>query len=76
MINRVNNVKLKLVTLLSVFLFFGMTSVAISKPLTPVSIQLKWQHQFQFAGYYAAQEMGYYQDEGLAVDIREWQVFF
>jgi len=50
-----------------------MTSIAIAKPLTPVSIQLKWKHQFQFAGYYAAQEMGYYKDEGLTVDIREWE---
>ena len=73
MINRVNKLKSNLVILLSVFLSFGVTSGAISKPLTPVSIQLKWKHQFQFAGYYAAQEMGYYKDEGLAVDIREWQ---
>ena len=31
-------------------------------PLEKVSIQLKWFHQFQFAGYYAAKEKGFYAD--------------
>lgn len=38
---------------------------------TPVTLQLKWYHQFQFAGYYAALEKGYYRDAGLDVTIRE-----
>src|SRR5437879_3942844 len=37
----------------------------------PVSLQLKWKHQFQFAGYYAALEQGFYRDAGLDVTIRE-----
>lgn len=39
--------------------------------LTPetVRLQLKWQHQFQFAGYYAALEKGYYRNAGLDVVI-------
>jgi len=37
----------------------------------PVSLQLKWQHQFQFAGYYAAKEKGFYKDAGLDVRIIE-----
>ncbi|WP_229219144.1 PAS domain S-box protein [Duganella sp. BJB1802] len=36
-----------------------------------VSIQLKWMHQFQFAGYYAAQDQGYYRDVGLDVTLIE-----
>jgi len=36
-----------------------------------VTLKLKWQHQFQFAGFYAAKQKGYYQDEGLEVEIRE-----
>jgi class 3 adenylate cyclase/ABC-type nitrate/sulfonate/bicarbonate transport system substrate-binding protein len=36
-----------------------------------VSIQLKWKHQFQFAGYYQALEQGFYRDAGLDVTIRE-----
>src|SRR5271156_3247365 len=39
--------------------------------LDQVSIQLKWKHQFQFAGYYAALEQGFYSDAGLDVTIRE-----
>ncbi|MHC5067655.1 MAG: ABC transporter substrate-binding protein, partial [Planctomycetota bacterium] len=37
--------------------------------LETVTIQLKWDHQFQFAGYYAAIDQGYYADEGLAVQL-------
>ena len=42
-----------------------------SVALEQVSLQLKWKHQFQFAGYYAALEQGYYRDAGLDVTIRE-----
>lgn len=38
-----------------------------------VNLQLKFFHQFQFAGYYAAKEQGYYAEEGLDVDIIERQ---
>jgi len=37
----------------------------------PVRLQLKWTHSFQFAGYYAAQALGYYQDAGLDVTLIE-----
>ena len=36
-----------------------------------VRLQLKWRHQFQFAGYYAAIEKGYYRDVGLDVQLLE-----
>lgn len=36
-----------------------------------VAIQLKWLHQFQFAGYYAAQDQGYYRAAGLDVRLLE-----
>jgi len=36
-----------------------------------VVLQLKWLHQFQFAGYYAAHEKGFYKEVGLDVEIRE-----
>ncbi len=39
--------------------------------LEKVSLQLKWYHQFQFAGFYAAEEKGFYQQAGLDVDIIE-----
>ena len=37
----------------------------------PIVLQLKWRHQFQFAGYYAAVRQGYYAQEGLDVELRE-----
>ncbi|MCU1431883.1 MAG: hypothetical protein JWP95_988 [Actinotalea sp.] len=37
--------------------------------LTPVTLQLQWLTQAQFAGYYAALDQGYYEDEGLDVEI-------
>lgn len=40
--------------------------------LEKVTLQLKWKHQFQFAGYYAAIEKGYYRDAGLDVELQEW----
>ncbi|MDP2560656.1 EAL domain-containing protein [Psychrobium sp. 1_MG-2023] len=40
-----------------------------AEPLDKVTLQLKWVHAFQFAGYYAAKEQGYYQEVGLDVDI-------
>lgn len=36
-----------------------------------VQVQLRWQHQFQFAGYYVAKEFGYYADAGLDVTLLE-----
>ncbi|MDD5229661.1 MAG: ABC transporter substrate-binding protein, partial [Methylococcales bacterium] len=36
-----------------------------------VHLQLRWHHQFQFAGYYAALEKGYYEKAGLDVVIHE-----
>lgn len=50
-------------------LLFGSSDPAVA--LDKVSLQLKWQHQFQFAGYYAAIAQGYYAEEGLEVELRE-----
>jgi len=36
-----------------------------------VTLQLSWKHQFQFAGYYAAIEKGYYSEVGLSVNLIE-----
>ncbi|MCH9046064.1 MAG: ABC transporter substrate-binding protein, partial [SAR324 cluster bacterium] len=35
-----------------------------------VVLQLRWEHQFQFAGFYAAQWEGYFREAGLEVEIR------
>ncbi|MDY7104977.1 MAG: ABC transporter substrate-binding protein [Actinomycetota bacterium] len=39
--------------------------------MTELSLQLQWFAQSQFAGYYAALEEGFYEDEGLDVEILE-----
>ncbi|MDE3245808.1 MAG: PAS domain S-box protein, partial [Acidobacteriota bacterium] len=44
--------------------------LAAPKP-EQVTIQLKWRHQFQFAGYYAAQRMGYFAAEGIEAHLVE-----
>lgn len=50
----------------------GLGAVAVADDgLTPVRLQLQWVTQAQFAGYYAAQQMGFYADEGLDVTILE-----
>jgi NitT/TauT family transport system substrate-binding protein len=37
--------------------------------LTTVRLQLQWVPQAQFGGYFAAQELGYYEEEGLNVEL-------
>lgn len=44
--------------------------------LRPLRVQLKWTHQFQFAGYYAALHKGFYQDYGLDVSLSEHSATF
>ena len=36
-------------------------------------MQLNWKHQFQFAGFYAAIEQGYYREAGFEVHLKELQ---
>ena len=50
-------------------LVFGQTGNALSAE--KVVLRLNWYHQFQFAGYYAAKEKGFYAEEDLDVDILE-----
>lgn len=45
----------------------------VAVPFTKVTLQLMWKHQFEFAGFYAAIEQGYYKEVGLDVEIREYQ---
>ncbi len=40
-------------------------------PSARVNVQLNWKHQFQFAGFYAAIEQGYYRGAGLEVRLTE-----
>ncbi|WP_343731022.1 EAL domain-containing protein [Duganella sp.] len=51
----------------AVILLAALPAMALEK----ITLQLKHAHQFQFAGYYAAQELGYYREAGLEVRILE-----
>jgi len=42
-----------------------------AQALESITLQLKWKHQFQFAGYYAALEKGFYREVGLDVRLVE-----
>lgn len=42
----------------------------LAEGLDEVVLQLRWEPQFQFAGYYAALWEGYYEEEGFSVEIR------
>lgn len=53
------------------FLIFLCNS--FSSNLEKVVLQLEWKHQFEFAGFYAAIEKGYYKDVGLDVEIKEFE---
>ncbi|MGB0494887.1 MAG: EAL domain-containing protein [Kangiellaceae bacterium] len=55
----------KLLKFIFLFGLFGHSFAA-----DKIVLQLKWEHEFQFAGYYAAQWQGYYKDAGLEVEIR------
>jgi NitT/TauT family transport system substrate-binding protein len=45
------------------------TGSDVATPLDKVTLQLKWLPQSQFMGYYVAQEKGYYEAEGIDIEI-------
>ncbi|TAJ13479.1 hypothetical protein DMA11_08680 [Marinilabiliaceae bacterium JC017] len=57
-----------LFTIIMVWLLPVLTA---AKSTDTIIVQLKWTHQFQFAGYYAAIEKGFYADKGLKVKLKE-----
>lgn len=57
---------------LLLILLLGFSFIAHGKRSNEkVVLALKWKHQFQFAGYYAAIEKGYYTEAGLDVELIE-----
>lgn len=63
------------ILLKSLFLLLALSacgSIPSSTPaLTAVTIQLSWLHQAEFAGLYAADQLGYFAAEGLRVNFVE-----
>ncbi|NPA65906.1 MAG: ABC transporter substrate-binding protein [Epsilonproteobacteria bacterium] len=60
-----------------VFFVFLITqtlfALVADKKLDPVSVQLHWKYQFEFAGFIAAKEKGFYKDVGLDVTLKEYE---
>lgn len=46
-----------------------VSEISAKDDLDKVTLQLKWKHQFQFAGYYAAIEKGFYKNYGLDITL-------
>jgi ABC-type nitrate/sulfonate/bicarbonate transport system substrate-binding protein len=68
-----NSSRLKqIISYLMVMCCLVISSQSWGQTLEKVSIQLNWFHQFQFAGYYAAKEQGFYQELGFEVELREF----
>ncbi len=64
-------IKKNTLNLFALLLLLSLPLFANEKPLEKVSIQLKWFHQYQFAGVIMAKEKGFYEQSGLDVTIKE-----
>jgi len=53
------------------FLFLITEALANKTNVEHIKLQLQWKHQFEFAGFYAAKDQGYYRDVGLDVEFLE-----
>jgi diguanylate cyclase (GGDEF)-like protein/PAS domain S-box-containing protein len=51
--------------LLKIILIFFIAFSSLFANTKEIKLQLKWKHQFQFAGYYAALHKGFYKEAGL-----------
>ena len=76
------NQRIKLLCIFSRFQYFSLFASLIiasvifvvpnaSYAAESVKLQLRWLHQFQFAGYYMAKEKGFYAAENLDVELIE-----
>jgi ABC-type nitrate/sulfonate/bicarbonate transport system substrate-binding protein len=50
----------------------AMLSPRAARAATPLTFQLDWKYNAQFAGLFVAEAAGLYADAGVAVTIREW----
>ena len=49
----------------------GSVATTSAQELTPIDLQLQWFAQAQFGGFYAAKDLGFYEEVGLDVTINE-----
>jgi len=69
-LDRINFKKANALLLLCLVLF--ATIGQADQPLDKVSLQLNWKYQFEFAGFIMAKEKGFYEEEGLDVELLEY----
>ena len=74
------NTRRRLAALVTLLAAFALVATACgdddagTDELIPIKLQLQWVTQAQFAGYFAAVDQGFYEDEGLDVTILEGAV--
>jgi len=66
-----NIVRIPALLILSCIMIFGCSESQPPKAPDEVKLQLKWLHQAQFAGFYMAQEKGYYAKENIKITFLE-----
>src|SRR5918999_1398307 len=49
----------------------GAVGTTSAQELTPIDLQLQWYAQAQFGGFYAAKDLGFFEEVGLDVTINE-----
>ena len=54
---------------LTAVLLFAILFRATPVDAEPLRVMLQWSHQAQFAGYYVAQEKGFYREHGIEIEI-------
>lgn len=59
------NTRLTVLSLVSL-----LSYASIAQATDEVTLQLRWYHQFQFAGYYMANEKGFYEQQDIKVQFR------
>lgn len=62
---------MKTVLLYKILIVITLLNAHLFAQLEPISVQLKWFYQFQFAGIVMAKERGFYEEAGLDVTIKE-----
>jgi len=63
----------KMLLRFGLYLFLGYV-FSYAQALTPITLQLAWKYQFQFAGYIMAKEKGFYEQAGLDVMLKEYEL--
>ena len=56
-----------------IFAASALLSAEANKKLESISVQLHWKYQFEFAGFIAAKEKGFYEEVGLDVKLKEYE---